>query len=180
MSILSVPDPRLKQVAVAVAFPLDNTAQDALSELNTLMLDADGVGIAAPQIGLPLRIVIVASGPNSRYPDAPTMPITEMLNPQILHASEAMLWGWEGCLSVPGKRGRIARAETIDVSYCDRHGERIEHQFSGFVARVIQHELDHLDGICITERVSSPEQLIDERRYFELAEQGLLDVGLLD
>jgi peptide deformylase len=117
------------------------------------MLERNGVGIAAPQIYISKRIIIVASRPNLRYPDAPYMDEIVMLNPKILEQSDETVLGEEGCLSVPNERGSVARAESIKVQYFNLDGEKIIQDFSGFPARIVQHEIDHLNGVLFVERL---------------------------
>ena len=126
-----------------------------LSEaMRVTMLERNGVGIAAPQVYVSKRVIIVASRPNLRYPDAPEMDAVVMVNPEILQQSEACVLGEEGCLSVPDQRGAVARAEQIRVRYSTLDGESLETEFSGFPARIVQHEIDHLNGILFTERLA--------------------------
>ena len=125
--------------------------QTLLDEMQSTMLAKQGVGIAAPQVYVSRRIIIVASHPNARYPDAPEMPAVAMINPEIIHRSCETLWGEEGCLSVPFERGQVARAATIQVRYIDRNGQQQMNTYSGFPARIVQHEVDHLDGILFTQ-----------------------------
>ena len=125
--------------------------------MQVTMLARNGVGIAAPQVYVSKRVIIVASRPNIRYPDAPDMPATVMVNPEILQQTNEILWGEEGCLSVLAQRGQVARAAKIYVRYYDLQGQCIEQWFSGFPARIVQHEIDHLNGILFTERVTSPD-----------------------
>ncbi|MBF7689170.1 peptide deformylase [Acinetobacter pollinis] len=115
--------------------------------MQTTMKYHHGVGIAAPQVYVSKRIIIVASRPNPRYPDAPDMPEIVMVNPEILTASNEKCLGEEGCLSVKGERGRVLRAQKIVVEYYTVMGERIQQTFVGFPARIVQHEIDHLNGI---------------------------------
>ena len=117
------------------------------------MLERNGVGIAAPQVYVSKRMIIVASRPNPRYPDAPGMDAVVMVNPEILSFSEATLLGEEGCLSVPNQRGEVVRAEQIRVRYQTLSGEVIETAFSGFPARIVQHEVDHLNGVLFVDRL---------------------------
>jgi peptide deformylase len=128
-----------------------NTLADAM---HSTMLARNGVGIAAPQVYVSRRVIIVASRPNIRYPDAPEMDAIVMVNPEIIQRSDAQVLGEEGCLSVPNERGQVARAEVIYVSYQILTGESIEQEFSGFPARIVQHEIDHLDGVLFVERLS--------------------------
>jgi len=122
--------------------------------MQTTMLERHGVGIAAPQVYISKRIIIVASRPNPRYPDAPEMDAVVMVNPEILEFSNEVCLGEEGCLSVPDERGQVERAEMVKVKYLTLQGETIESVFHGFPARIVQHEIDHLNGILFVERIS--------------------------
>lgn len=106
-----------------------------------------GVGIAAPQVYVSKRIIIVASRPNPRYPNAPEMSEIVMVNPEIITKSKESILGEEGCLSVVGTRGNVLRADKLVVEYYTVKGERRQQDFTGFPARIIQHEIDHLNGI---------------------------------
>ncbi|MGB8696803.1 peptide deformylase [Acinetobacter sp.] len=121
--------------------------------MHTTMMQRNGVGIAAPQVYVSKRVIIVASRPNLRYPDAPEMDAVVMVNPEILEKSELLVLGEEGCLSVPDERGQVARAETIKVRYLTLQGQKIEMIYTGFPARIVQHEVDHLDGVLFTQRI---------------------------
>lgn len=121
--------------------------------MQATMLDRNGVGIAAPQVYISKRVIIVASRANPRYPDAPEMDAITMVNPEIIQKSTQVVLGEEGCLSVPNERGQVERAEQITVEYFTLNGVKIRQNFSGFPARIIQHEVDHLDGILFVERV---------------------------
>lgn len=127
--------------------------------------NANGVGIAAPQVAQSRRMFIVASRPNPRYPDAPEMEPTTMINPRILAHSEQMVKGWEGCLSIPGIRGLVPRYQAIEVEYIGRDGKRHQQELTGFVARIFQHELDHLNGIVFLDRVESTQDLMSEKEF---------------
>ncbi|MFZ1567679.1 MAG: peptide deformylase [Thiolinea sp.] len=147
----------LAQQAQAVSNPLDPEIQTLLQNMQATMLAANGVGIAAPQVFQSLRIIIVASRPNPRYPEAPLMEPISMINPEILWQSKATCLGEEGCLSVQETRAQVARAERLTVRYLNEKAESIEAEFSGFVARIIQHEVDHLNGILFVERAEAAE-----------------------
>jgi len=121
--------------------------------MHTTMMQRNGVGIAAPQVYVSKRVIIVASRPNLRYPDAPEMDAVVMVNPEILEKSDVTVLGEEGCLSVPDERGQVARAETIKVRYLTLQGQKIEMIYTGFPARIVQHEVDHLDGVLFTQRI---------------------------
>ena len=123
--------------------------------MQATMLERNGVGIAAPQIYVSKRVIIVASRPNPRYPDAPEMDTVVMVNPEILEKSESTILGEEGCLSVPNERGQVQRAQSIKVLYHTLTGEVMESTFEGFPARIVQHEIDHLNGILFVDRLSA-------------------------
>ncbi|WP_281646400.1 peptide deformylase [Parendozoicomonas sp. Alg238-R29] len=121
----------------------------------------NGVGIAAPQVGWSARVMTFGiDKQNTRYPDATAYPIECWINPEITWFSEDTVWTWEGCLSVPDSRGWIERPASIHLKGLNRHGEPIEKEIDGFMARVVQHEQDHLDGILFPSQVSSPELMI--------------------
>ena len=125
------------------------------SAMHATMLERNGVGIAAPQVYISKRLIIVASRPNPRYPDAPEMDAVVMVNPEILAFSQATTLGEEGCLSVPNERGQVQRAQSIKVLYHTLTGEVMESTFEGFPARIVQHEIDHLNGILFVDRLSA-------------------------
>ncbi len=121
--------------------------------MHSTMRERNGVGIAAPQVYVSKRVIIVASRPNPRYPDAPEMDAIVMVNPEIIQKSVQTVLGEEGCLSVPNERGEVARAEQITVKYQTLNGDEITQVFQGFPARIVQHKIDHLDGVLFVERV---------------------------
>ena len=146
---------RLKAARVAdTEFNSDWLMQLASAMIAT-MLERSGVGIAAPQVYISKRVIIVASRPNLRYPDAPEMNAVVMANPEILEFSQATSLGEEGCLSVPNERGLVQRAQSIKVRYHTLTGEVMESTFEGFPARIVQHEIDHLNGILFVDRLSA-------------------------
>ncbi|MFH7808211.1 MULTISPECIES: peptide deformylase [unclassified Acinetobacter] len=146
---------RLKAARVAdTEFNSDWLMQLASVMLAT-MLERNGVGIAAPQVYISKRVIIVASRPNLRYPDAPEMDAVVMVNPEILEFSQATSLGEEGCLSVPNERGQVQRAQSIKVVYHTLTGEVLESIFEGFPARIVQHEIDHLNGILFVDRLTA-------------------------
>lgn len=127
--------------------------KELAAAMHATMLERNGVGIAAPQVYVSKRVIIVASCPNPRYPDAPEMDALVMVNPEILEKSELTALEEEGCLSVPDERGQVARAQTIQLRYFTLEGVAVEMSLSGFPARIVQHEVDHLDGILFVERI---------------------------
>ncbi len=124
-----------------------------LADMRDTMIAMDGVGLAAPQIGVNLRVVIFEVNKNPRYPDAETVPQTVLINPVLTPLTDAMEEGWEGCLSVPGMRGLVPRYTNLRYQGRDEYGALIDRVVNGFHARVVQHECDHLDGILYPMRV---------------------------
>jgi peptide deformylase len=164
-------DPRLLQVAAPVAdFP--SPALDALvRDLHDTMAAENGAGLAAPQIGVGLRVVVFGYETNPRYPEAPPVPATVLVNPEIQVLGAETESGWEGCLSVPGMRGLVTRPARIRYRGFTPAGEPLEREAEGFHARVVQHECDHLDGILYPRRVT-------DLRLFGFTEE-LLASGLI-
>jgi peptide deformylase len=124
-----------------------------LADMRDTMHALNGVGLAAPQIGVSQRVVIFEVNSNPRYPDAETVPQTVLINPVLTPLSDAMEEGWEGCLSVPGMRGLVPRYTHLRYQGRDEYGSIIDRTVSGFHARVVQHECDHLDGILYPMRI---------------------------
>jgi peptide deformylase len=152
--ILRMGDPRLLAVAEPVQH-FDTPALHALlHDMFATMRAANGAGLAAPQIGVPLRVVIFGYAErNARYPDAPVVPETVLINPLLMPLDETLEDGWEGCLSVPGLRGVVPRYARLRYQGCDARGHTFERTVDGFHARVVQHECDHLDGILYPMRI---------------------------
>jgi len=153
--ILKMGDARLLRIAQAV--PLDKLGTPELTALIADMFDtmeaANGAGLAAPQIGVDWQLVIFGFERNARYPDAPAVPPTVLINPQIEPVGDAQEEGWEGCLSVPGLRGVVPRWARIRYTGLDPQGAPIDRTVDGFHARVVQHECDHLIGTLYPMRV---------------------------
>ena len=145
--ILKMGDPRLLQQAEAVTEFGTPELQALIADMFDTMHAADGAGLAAPQIGVNLQLVIFGFRQSPRYPDAPPVPETVLLNPVLEPLSDAMENGWEGCLSVPGLRGVVPRYTSLRYSGVDQFGNEIVREVDGFHARVVQHECDHL--ICV-------------------------------
>ena len=151
--VLRMGDPVLLQRAAAVE-QFDTPELHALiRDMEDTMEAMNGAGIAAPQIGVSLRVVIFGVGPNPRYPDAEEVPYTVLVNPELTPLDEEMEEGWEGCLSVPGMRGVVPRYSRLRYTGFDQYGNPIDRTVSGFHARVVQHECDHLDGILYPMRI---------------------------
>jgi peptide deformylase len=151
--VLRMGDPRLLQVSIPVERVDTPELQALLADMQDTMQALDGAGLAAPQIGVPLRVVIFGIESNPRYPDAEPVPQTVLINPVIMPLDADMEEGWEGCLSVPGMRGVVPRWLRLRYSGSDEQGRRFERSVAGFHARVVQHECDHLDGILYPMRI---------------------------
>ncbi len=151
--VLRMGDPVLLQKAKPVE-AFDTTELHALiQDMQDTMESMNGAGIAAPQIGVSLRVVIFGVGHNPRYPDAEQVPYTVLINPVLNTIGDEMEDGWEGCLSVPGMRGVVPRFNRLHYTGFDQYGQPIDRLVSGFHARVVQHECDHLDGILYPMRI---------------------------
>jgi peptide deformylase len=163
--IAQLGNPILRQQAQVIDNVRDEPIQQLIDDLIATAATSNGVGIAAPQVSKSYRLFIVASRPNARYPDAPMMEPTAMINPRIIARSSEVVKGWEGCLSVPGIRGLVPRSQAIEVEYTSRDGQLHRQELTGFVARIFQHEYDHLDGIVFLDRVESTQDLMTEQEY---------------
>ncbi len=151
--ILRMGDPRLLSVAQPVQAFNTKELDTLIGDMFDTMRAAQGAGLAAPQIGVDLAVVIFGFSENQRYPDAPPVPETVLVNPHIEALDEVLEEGWEGCLSVPGLRGVVPRFARIRYTGFDAQGRRIEREAEGFHARVVQHECDHLAGVLYPMRV---------------------------
>ena len=151
--VLRMGDPWLLQVSEPVTAFGTPELLALLQDMQDTMYALDGAGIAAPQIGVLKRVVIFGSERNPRYPDADPVPFTVLCNPVIVPLSDAIEDGWEGCLSVPGLRGVVPRWKDVRYSGYDQFGVPFEREVTGFHARVVQHEYDHLDGILYPRRI---------------------------
>lgn len=165
LKVAELGDPVLRSPADPVKTIQSAPVQNLVDNLIFTALETNGVGIAAPQVSESLRLFIVASRPNLRYLNAPVMEPTAMINPRIIARSDEQVAGWEGCLSVPGLRGEVMRAKEIEVVYCDRAGNRQQKVFTDFVARIIQHEYDHICGTLFIDQVASTRHLMSEAEY---------------
>jgi peptide deformylase len=166
--IIQLGNPILRKIAQPVKDIANQEIQSLIDTLIFTAREANGVGIAAPQIGRSDRLFIVASRPNPRYPHAPLMQPTAMINPQIVAYSSEIIKDWEGCLSVWGKRALLPRSQAIAVEYFTRDGKLKKREFTDFVARIIQHELDHLDGILFIDRIKNPNDIYTEEEYQQI------------
>ncbi|HSA90227.1 MAG TPA: peptide deformylase [Burkholderiales bacterium] len=151
--VLRMGDPRLWQKSTPVEQLGTPELASLLADLRDTMAHLNGAGLAAPQIGVPLRVVIFGVTANPRYPDVEPVPDTVLINPVLTPLSGEEEEGWEGCLSVPGMRGWVPRFKKLRYSGYDERGRRFQRDVEGFHARVVQHEVDHLDGILYPMRI---------------------------
>ncbi|MBP6918931.1 MAG: peptide deformylase [Legionellaceae bacterium] len=163
-AVVKMGNSKLAEPSLPVRDFADPQLQSIISDMLDTMKEEDGVGIAAPQIGYQLRIIIFGFEANPRYPDENSIPFTVLINPEIEVLTDEMVDGWEGCLSVPGLRGLVPRYTKINYSGYDINGQRIARFAEGFHARVLQHEYDHLDGILYPMRIK-------DLRYFGFEEE---------
>lgn len=168
LSIIQLGNPILRQKAESVKQVDSDNIQKLIDDLLRTVGDANGVGIAAPQVAMGYRVFIVASRPNLRYPNAPLMEPTAMINPKIITHSDEIVKDWEGCLSIPGIRGLVPRYRQIEIEYTDRNGNLVHQQLTDFVARIFQHEYDHFEGLVFLDRIESTFDIVTEQEYQNL------------
>lgn len=152
-TVLRMGDPRLLEVSRQVEAFDTPELHDLLTDMRETMRALNGAGLAAPQIGVGLQVVIFGIEDNPRYPDAEVVPYTVLINPQLEAIGDEMEEGWEGCLSVPGMRGVVPRYRQLRYRGFDQYGAAIDRSVSDFHARVVQHEVDHLMGILYPMRI---------------------------
>ena len=170
LQISQLGNPVLRKKAAEITNFKSKELQELIDDLIATVGDVDGVGIAAPQVYESKQVFIVASYPNPRYPNAPKMKPTAMINPIIIKNSEEVEKDWEGCLSIPGIRALVPRYKTIKVEYFTREGKKQTKIFKDFVARIFQHELDHLNGLVFTDRADSKDFMM-EKEYQKMMER---------
>ncbi|MEO8767529.1 MAG: peptide deformylase [Nitrosospira sp.] len=152
--VLKMGDPRLLEVAQKVKKFSTPELDVLIQDMHETMEALDGAGLAAPQIGVGLQVVIFGVKRNPRYPDAEEVPYTVLLNPELAPLTEEVEQDWEGCLSVPGLRGMVPRFARLRYRGSDQYGRSIDRSVEGFHARVVQHECDHLQGILYPMRIT--------------------------
>ncbi len=151
--VLKMGDPRLMTPALPVEDFVSPELAQLIVDMHDTMRALNGAGLAAPQIGVGLQVVIFEVSANPRYPDVENVPFTVLINPALTPLSDAMEEGWEGCLSVPGMRGLVPRHTALRYQGFDATGQAIDRSVSDFHARVVQHEVDHLRGILYPMRI---------------------------
>jgi peptide deformylase len=172
--VLRMGDPQLLRISEPVQSFDTPQLRELLLDMRETMAALSGAGLAAPQIGVPWRVVIFGTGaPNPRYPDAEVVPETVLINPLLEPLGERTEEGWEGCLSVPGMRGLVPRFAELRYRGVDELGRPIDRQVSGFHARVVQHEVDHLDGVLYPMRMT-------DMRSFGFIEELFPGQGIVD
>ncbi len=178
LKIAKMGHPVLKEPAKPVEDPVSARIQALIRDMVETMIDANGAGLAAPQVHVPLRLVVFqapqvrSTGPaEGEEAFDHTAPLTVLMNPEIEILSDTREAGWEGCLSVPGMRGFVARPNHIRYSGLNEKGERFAREARGFHARVVQHECDHLDGILYPQRMDDLSHLIFDSEYRHYAAQ---------
>jgi peptide deformylase len=161
--IVTIGDPCLKRPTASV-----EDTQEVLQLLGAMvdrLRGLNGAGLAAPQIGAAVRVIVVEVRRTDVFPDRPETPLLQMVNPAITEGSGAELVDWEGCFSVPGLMGQVPRAERVTVTYTTPAGRQLTEEYEGYAARVIQHEVDHLDGIEFLDRMPSMETITTVQNY---------------
>ena len=151
--VLKMGESQLLEVASPVKAFNTSELEMLIQDMKDTMSALSGAGLAAPQIGVGLQVVIFGFKENQRYPDADEIPFTVLINPQLIPLSDEIEEDWEGCLSVPGLRGKVPRYTHLRYQGFDQHGQAIDRQVDGFHARVVQHECDHLQGILYPMRI---------------------------
>ncbi len=160
--------PVLRQQAARINEIECEQVKDLIGDMQLTLAQSQGVGLAAPQIGESYQVIIVASRPTQRYPNAPLMSPTVMINPRFTAQSGSRVKDWEGCLSIPGIRALVPRYTRIKVEYLDAQGKPESRILSDFIARVFQHEYDHLEGKVYLDRVEDNRDIIAESEFFKL------------
>ena len=152
-TLLRMGDSRLLQRSAVIEDPHAPEIAELLRDMRDTMQANDGAGLAAPQIGVPLRVIVFGVEDNPRYPDVAPIPNTVVINPEVTFLTDERREGWEGCLSVPGMRGKVPRITRLRYAGYDESGSWFEREVDGFHAVVIQHEVDHLDGVLYPMRI---------------------------
>lgn len=164
--VVTIGDPRLTAETEAVGDVRDVT--DLLERMVHRLRELNGAGLAAPQLGVSIRAIVMEVRKTDVFPDRPTSPLVQMINPVIVdHSRTTTDTGWEGCFSLPGFMGLVPRPEVITVEYTTANGTAATEQYSGYLARVVQHEIDHLNGIEFVDRMTSMKSLTTVANYLE-------------
>ena len=165
--IAQLGDPVLRETARSIDDISSPAILRLVEDMFTTVRAANGAGIAAPQISQSERLIVICSRPSPRYPYAPHMEPAVMFNPQIDWQGSELEKDWEGCLSIPGIRALVPRSQSIRVSFQTGDGTDVQCKFDGFIARVFQHEVDHLDGIVYLDRVETSQDIVTEQEFLK-------------
>ncbi len=168
LTIAQLGAPVIRTIAKKVDDIHGHEIQALIDDMIFTCKESKGMGIAAPQVGEPWSILIMASAPNKRYPYAPMMEPTALINPHVLAVSDESAKDWEGCLSLPGIRARVPRHTQVEVRYYNRDGKEQHAIFKDFLARLFQHEYDHLLGAVFLDRIESTKDVVMEKEYQRL------------
>jgi len=168
LEITELGSPVLRRKAVQIEHIPSKKLIELVEDMIYTVSRVNGVGLAAPQVSESIRLFIMASEPNPRYPDAPDMEPVALINPEIISGSEEVIKGWEGCLSIPGLRGLVPRHRSVKISFQNIDGNEVINEFSDFTARIFQHEFDHINGIVFLDRLESTRDIITDKEYEKL------------
>lgn len=166
--IAQLGNPVLRLQAEPVTDVKSAEIQGIIQTMQNTLASTHGVGIAAPQISVSKQIIIIASRPTARYPTAPLMEPTVMINPVFQTYSDALEKDWEGCLSIPGIRALVPRYKAILIRYNNQLGKLVETKLEGFIARIFQHEYDHLQGKVYLDRIEDNKDIFSESEYLKI------------
>lgn len=168
LQISQLGHPILRKKTEAIKSFSNKALQSLIDDMVATVKEVGGVGIAANQVYESKRVFIVASSPNKRYPKAPKMKPLAMINPIIIDRSAKLVKDWEGCLSIPGIRGLVPRHTSIKVEYRDRKGKKQVKVLKNFIARIFQHEFDHINGLVYLDQLETNKDIITENEYYRL------------
>ena len=165
LQIAQLGHPILRENARNIENAQDPAIQSLIDDMHATLSEINGIGLAAPQVYQPQRLFVVAIRPTPRFPNAPHMQPTAILNPEILWSSEERSKNWEACWSIPGIRGWVPRPKAIKLRYMLQTGEVLEEEFAGFMSWLFQHEYDHLDGRVYLDRLESTRDIMTEAEF---------------
>jgi peptide deformylase len=165
LPIAQLGHPILRASASVIENARDPAVQSLIDDMLATLSEIKGIGLAAPQVYQPQRLFVVAIRPTARFPNAPLMEPTAILNPEIMWSSQETSKNWEACWSIPGIRGMVPRPRAIRLRYMLRSGETAEQEFTGFTSWLFQHEFDHLDGHVYLDRLESVQDIMTEAEY---------------
>ena len=165
LPIVQLGQPVLRAKSLAIRTWDHPALQQLLDDMLVTVRKVQGVGIAAPQVGAPCRAFWITPFPNPRYPRSPRMEPIAMLNPRLVTHSKETVNDWEGCLSIPGIRGIVPRYRWVEIEYTTRTGQRARRRLKDFIARIFQHEFDHINGKVYLDRVRDTRTLMTDMEY---------------